>query len=462
MYRIKNWVIQWKWNVLSAGLFLLLWEILSFMLGNDYLFPSVRTVLSYMLDLAQTSDFYRHLFITLFRAAECLMLSFILALPVSYLLCKSRVAEKLLAPFLYFMKTTPVIAFLLLALIWLSSEQVPLFIAFVGMLPILVINITSGFRSIEKGHMEMASVYKLSVFRKFIYMEYPVLKTFLIAGISGALGLGWRAIIIGEALASVPYGLGAAMKQAQNYVDVPWLFAITLVSLLASYALEMLVKSLLHVKLHRLFPVKRRSVFKRSKSVQSNNKVLSVQELSFRRKQNRIFEGFNMHISKGEIVLLTGVSGVGKSTLIDIIAGIEKDFGGTVTCGDISVLFQQSRLCPWLTIREHIDLYLPVEVSEDQVRELSKVMQIDHLTDKYSPELSGGEIQRINLMLTLLYPADLYMLDEPLTGIGEEHKIYLLEWIRNYMKQNGATVLWISHDPEHKRISDRIVELEDI
>lgn len=446
--------------MLSVGLFLLLWELLSMVLANDFLFPSVKTVCVYLFDLLQTDTFYKHLFYTLLRAVECLLFTFLPALPLSYLIYRSSVADKLLFPFLYFMKTTPVISFLLLALIWLSSENVPLFIAFIGMLPILVIHITTGFRSVDQRLAEMASVYKLSAFRKFIYIEYPVLKSHLFAGMSGALGLGWRAIIIGEALASVPYGLGAAMKQAQNYVDVPYLFAVTLISLLASYLIELLLKGFTHIRIHRIFSLQRRRYTGGMKSRAEDDVVLAIRQMSFSRRDKKIFDRLDLTLHRGEILLLKGASGIGKSTLIDLIAGFETNFEGAIKKANISVLFQENRLCLWLTVREHLDLYLPREVPEEDIRNLCAVMQIaDHL-DKYPGELSGGELQRINLMITLLYPADLYILDEPLTGIGESQKMFLLNWLRDYLKEHDYAVLWVSHDSDQLIVADRIFELQ--
>lgn len=453
---MKDRFSTWKWNILSLALFLVVWEIAALSLDNNYLFPSVSLVAETLITISGSSLLYNNLSATFVRSLECLIVSFVVALPLSYLISKSSVVEKLLSPFLYFMKNTPVIAFLLLALIWIPAENVPLFIAIIGMLPILVINFAAGFRSVDHRYMELASLYHLSFFRRFSYIEYPAVKSYLFAGLSSALGLGWRAIIIGEALASVKYGLGAAMRDAQNYVDVPYLFAITIVSLLASYLIEKLIQFFAKIDLYKLF---RQTHSLANMGGEDRDIVLKVSDLTFQRNSVKLFEAFSLQLKRGDILLLKGKSGVGKSTLIDIIGGFERAYDGTVCSGEKSILFQDQRLCPWLNVADNIDMILPVSVGEDERKMMYDIMGITNLMDRMPGEISGGEAQRVSLCRTLLYPAQLYVLDEPLTGIGENQKKELLIWIRSYVKDKQLSVLWISHDEDQADIADRIVAI---
>lgn len=453
---MKECLNKWKWNVLSIGLFLLIWEIAALSLHNEYLFPAVSSVGMSLLSISGSSVLYEHLFTTLLRSVECLCLSFIVALPLSYLISRSAILGKLLSPFLYFMKNTPIIAFLLLALIWISSEYVPLFIAFIGMFPILVINFVSGFKSIERKYIEVANLYRLSVLRRFLYIEYPAIKSFLFTGLSSALGLGWRAIIIGEALASVQRGIGAAMKEAQNYVDVSYLFSITIISLLISYFLEKIVQKFAKINPHQIFKHIHQPELLRNTEMTC---ALKISDLFFQRGGVILFDSFSLQLDWGEVLLLKGKSGIGKSTLINMIGGFEKQYSGVICSGEKSILFQDQRLCPWLNVAENIDLILPLQVTAEERNSMFRVMEIEHLMERMPDQISGGEAQRVGLCRTLLYPADLYILDEPLTGIGEVQKQFLLQWIRDYVKAKQLSVLWISHDEDQADIADRILEI---
>ncbi|MGL5319061.1 MAG: ATP-binding cassette domain-containing protein [Bacteroidales bacterium] len=447
---------KWKWNILSVSLFLLLWQLLALSLNNDFLFPSVHIVAKSLLGLSGSAALYNNLLATFLRAIEGLFFSFIVALPLSYLISRSQILEKLVTPFLYFMKNTPVVSFLLLALIWIPSQSVPLFIAFVGMLPILVINFTSGFRSVERKYIDLALLYRLSFLRRFLYIEFPAVKNYIFTGLSSALGLGWRAIIIGEVLASVEHGLGAAMKEAQSYVDVAYLFSVTFISLLVSYLFELCIEQFARIRLHRLIkPVHSTREIPEDSSVPP----LLISDLSFERRGNVLFDHFSLQITPGEVLLLKGRSGVGKSTLINIIGGFQQNYQGSVISAEKSILFQDQRLCPWLTVRENIDLILPVQVTTEEKQTMYQIMGIEHLMNCLPGQISGGEAQRVSLCRALLYPAGLYILDEPLTGIGEVQKKNLLQWIRAYVKQKKVSVLWISHDKDQADIADRVVRI---
>lgn len=453
---MKERLNKYKWNIFSLFLFFLIWEIAALSLNNNFLFPSVLSVADTLLDLCLGSTLYINLLSTFFRSLECLFISFLIALPLSFLISRSAVTEKLFSPLLYFMKNTPIIAFLLLALIWISAEYVPVFIAFVGMLPILVINFVSGFRSIDHRYIELANLYRLSSFRKFLYIEYPAIKSYVFAGLSSSFGLGWRAIIIGEALASVPYGVGAAMKEAQNYVDVPYLFSLTIISLLVSLIIERFVFFSSKLYPHKF--IANTHQIKTCESVESSY-VLELRNLSFRRNTTNLFQLFSMQIKAGEVLLIKGKSGVGKSTLVDIIAGFEKKYTGDIFSVQKSILFQDLRLCPWLSVAENIDLILPENISIAEREEMCQVMGITHIMNRLPDQISGGEAQRVGLCRALLYPAKLYILDEPLTGVGDEQKKYLLQWIGAYVRQKRVSVLWISHDEDHACIADRILQI---
>ncbi|MGL5771226.1 MAG: ATP-binding cassette domain-containing protein [Bacteroidales bacterium] len=452
--KIHAFAQKWGWQILSVGVLLLIWQVGALIFAKPFILPSCWDVIKYFVKLMGEQSFYVNLLFTFYRALIGFFLSALIALPVSYLCARNKPFEKLLSPILLLLKSTPILSFLLLAIIWFSSENIPLVIAFVGMFPILTIQFTAGFKALDPHFLQITALYHLSRSKRFFWIEYPAIKTYIFSGIASAIGLGWRAIIIGEALSSIDSGLGAAMKQAQNYIDVPYLFALTFASLFASFIIEYILKKLASYAPHKQHAFKHTLV-----SEKLYGEPLVIDNLSFRRNKRNIFIDFSLKLEESEIVAVQAVSGFGKSTLVDMVCGFVKPDSGKIWRSSTSVLFQNVRLLPWLSVQENIDLILPAMIDSKQRCLFYEVFGIEHLLDRYPQSLSGGEAQRVGLVRTLLYPCQLYILDEPLRGLDTEFRNRLLHFISGYVKEHNAALLWITHDRDDLVIADKILNL---
>lgn len=452
--KVQAFAERWGWQILSIGLLLLIWQVGALIFANPFILPSCWDVIKYFVKLSGEQAFYVNLLFTFYRAFIGFFVSAAIALPVSYFCARNKAFEKLLSPILLLLKSTPILSFLLLAIVWFSSENIPLVIAFIGMFPILTIQFTAGFKALDPHFIQIATLYHLSRRKRFFWIEYPAIKTYIFSGIASAIGLGWRAIIIGEALSSIDSGLGAAMKQAQNYIDVAYLFALTFASLFASFIIEYILKKMAAYAPHKQYDFKHTLM-----SEELYIEPLVIENLSFKRNKRNIFTDFNLKLEESEVVAVQAVSGFGKSTLVDLICGFVKPDSGKILKSSISVLFQNVRLFPWLTVQENIDLILPVMIDCKQRNLFYDVFGIEHLLDRYPQSLSGGEAQRVGLVRTLLYPCQLYILDEPLKGLDTEFRNRLLHFISGYVKEHHAALLWITHDREDLVIADKILNL---
>lgn len=145
-------------------------------------------------------------------------------------------------PWVIVVRSTPVIAFVLLALIWFDSDSVPVFIGVLTMFPLVYLNIVEGIRSIDAGIVEMAEFYNIGCRRLVSEVYLPSIKPFVISGISSAVGIGWRAIVVGEVLSVPQYGIGTVMHSAQTFLQVDVLIAWTLITVLFGALFEWLIR----------------------------------------------------------------------------------------------------------------------------------------------------------------------------------------------------------------------------
>jgi NitT/TauT family transport system permease protein len=110
------------------------------------------------------------------------------------------------------------------------------------MFPFICTNVVDGIRSVDKDLIEMARFYRIGKRRIISEVYIPAIMPFIISGASSAMGIGWRAIIIGEVLSQPQYGIGTRMQSAQTFLNVDAVIAWTLIAVLISYGFEKIIR----------------------------------------------------------------------------------------------------------------------------------------------------------------------------------------------------------------------------
>lgn len=231
-------------GVLSVATMFLLWEALALHYGSSQIMPGPKATLLATFNLFIGSDFLSVVGSTLLRGLAGFALAALLGLLLGILGGLSAGFDSFLRPWVVVMRSTPVVAFVLLALIWFTSSNVPVFIGFLTMFPMIYTNVSGGIRSVDRNLVEMARFYKVSRRRTVSEVYMPAIAPFITAGLSTAVGIGWRAIIIGEVLSQPKYGIGTMMHDAQSFLRVDILIAWTVVAVLLSALFDKLLKKL--------------------------------------------------------------------------------------------------------------------------------------------------------------------------------------------------------------------------
>lgn len=160
--------------------------------------------------------------------------------------------------------------------------------------------------------------------------------------------------------------------------------------------------------------------------------------------ENIVLDGFSAELKSEGVTLVTGESGVGKTTLIRIMAGLEKpDSGSIENRGRVSVLFQEDRLFSHLTAKENITV---VCSDEAKAEELLKAVSLIEAENKYPEELSGGMSRRVAIARTLSFDADTYIFDEPMKGLDAALKSNIARLMIE--RTEGKQVVIVTHEPE--------------
>ncbi len=207
-------------------------------------------------------------------------------------------------------------------------------------------------------------------------------------------------------------------------------------------------------------------------------KVIQLQDVGYRVENQQILEGISFSIDEGEIVTITGPSGGGKSTLLKLIALIISPTSGTINYKgkdireyepteyrkEVSYFFQNAALFEE-TVRDNLSFPAKIreeEFNEDRAKKGLEIVQLSEVgLDKPIHELSGGEKQRVALIRNLMYPPKVLLMDEVTSSLDQDNREIILTFIDQMNKEEGVTIMWITHNQEEITASDRIITIND-
>lgn len=233
----KNYI-----SLASVICMLIVWKILSLHFDSDFVLPSPEKTLITTLTLFGDGRFLGIVGTTVARGLIGFIISVVLGLGTGILTGLNPCADAFLRPVLVTIRSIPVISIILLALIWFNPGSVPVFIGMLTMFPFITTNVSDGIRSIDRELVVMATFYKVRRERIVRELYIPAIMPFIVSGASSALGIGWRAIIIGEVLSQPLYGIGTMMQNAQTFLNIDAVIAWTIVAVLISYGFEKIIR----------------------------------------------------------------------------------------------------------------------------------------------------------------------------------------------------------------------------
>jgi NitT/TauT family transport system ATP-binding protein len=174
----------------------------------------------------------------------------------------------------------------------------------------------------------------------------------------------------------------------------------------------------------------------------------------------------SLEVMPGEFVCLVGASGCGKTTLLNLVAGLDKPAAGTLEVqGRRALLFQEAALFPWLTASGNVELALrlsgfPRTGRREEARRLLSTVRLEGFVDKRPHELSGGMRQRVALARAFAQKADILLMDEPFGSLDAMTRDLLHDELERLWADARFTVLFVTHDVrEAVRLGDRVVVL---
>jgi ABC-type Fe3+/spermidine/putrescine transport system ATPase subunit len=203
----------------------------------------------------------------------------------------------------------------------------------------------------------------------------------------------------------------------------------------------------------------------------------SVIGISKRFGKTSVLENISFDVAEGEVLVLLGASGSGKTTILRIIAGLEMPYTGKVILHGkdvtelparergVGVIFQSYALFPKMTVEKNVGYGLRIRKRKrkeirETVNELLSLVQLEEHRKKYPSQLSGGQQQRVAIARTLAYKPEVLLFDEPFGALDTQTRVHLRREIRALLKKVNVPSIFITHDQEEAlELGDRVAVL---
>ena len=229
-HTVRKWIIWLFW--------IAVWQAVHILINNIVIFVGPLDMMAALLDQGRTAGFW----ITLSHSFFKISLGFLSAFGCGILLGAFAYAcpliRELLEPVMLLVKSVPVASFVILALIWIGSGNLSVFISFLVVVPMIYTSTLAGLMSTSNELLEMASVFSLPLWKRIRFIYIPAVHPYIVSGCRTALGMSWKSGIAAEVIGIPDSSIGEQLYYSKLYLDTAGLFAWTFVIIIVSAVFE--------------------------------------------------------------------------------------------------------------------------------------------------------------------------------------------------------------------------------
>lgn len=447
-------------KLLIVLLWIAVWQIASLLIHNAILFVGPFDVICAFIRLLPAAEFWHSIGSSFCKISIGTFVAFLLALSTGSAASRLPILRDFLEPLMLLMKTVPVASFVILALIWVGSVNLSVFTSFLVVFPAIYVSTIAGIQSTDKRLLEVIRVFRVSR-RKQLRMVYlPALMPYLISSCRTALGMSWKSGVAAEVIGVPSHSIGEKLYMAKIYLSTADLFAWTIVIIAVSALFERLILRILQSAGHRLCkstnitpPAAGMSL---PESTPQNSIIGDINKYEI--KLNNISKSYgtlpvlhnrNITMESGHTYCLMGASGSGKTTLLRLLLGLEQPDSGIVngiSSRRLAAVFQEDRLCEAFSPLDNVLMVTGHTLTPEQIHnQMTRLLPAECLTRPVST-LSGGMKRRVAILRAILAPASVILMDEPFTGLDEDTKRLVIQYIRE--KSANRLLLITTHQEE--------------
>jgi NitT/TauT family transport system permease protein len=231
-------------RIAAAVFWIAAWQIAYLAVSRELLLVSPARAFSHLWSRMAEFSFWLSVGATLFRVVAGFLLALLAGTCLAALCARFKALDALVSPLLGVVRATPVASIIVLLILWLNADMMPLFVAFLMVLPVIWANVYEGIRAVDSDLLEMARLFRMPRGRVFSAVYLPSLAPYFVSASSSGLGIAWKSAIAAEVISLPREAIGRQIYNARIYLETPELFAWTIAVVILSLLLERLTTRL--------------------------------------------------------------------------------------------------------------------------------------------------------------------------------------------------------------------------
>lgn len=443
---------------LAAAIFwLVIWQAASTFAGLEFVLAGPVKVLFCLAEMLCKSWTYVILTHSFLRISAGFLIAFPAAFAAGMLSFYYKAFKVFIDPMVVIMKSLPIAVFIILILMLTGSSMLSLVTSFIVTFPVVYYGVLEGMLNLNSALAEMAYIFSIKGIRKFRFIILPQCMPYVNAAAKTSIGMCWKAGAAAEIIGLPNFSIGEQLYLSKLYLQsdvlLSWGIIIVAAGVVSEKVFLCVFKNLVRLlsgfrhKLSKDLAGQQKIQFQHEKQ-QNNVYGIRIEKVSKSYDGNKVLDNISLNINEGGRLCLMGKSGIGKTTLMRIILGLEKaDCGSVDSSGSFSAVFQESTLCPWLSAADNVCIVMKKGGGAyGYVRSALAQLLDDEAVDKPAASLSGGMKRRCETVRAVLCDSSAVILDEPFAGMDENTKERTIQFILDNI--NGRTLIVSTHDED--------------
>jgi NitT/TauT family transport system permease protein len=432
----------------AACLFwLAVWQVAAALVAQPLIFAGPVDTARAFVENAATPRFWLSVASSFAGIAAGFSLGFLLAFAAALAAHRFAAVRELLAPFMSFVKATPVACVVVLFLIWLGSDLTVVASVLLVVLPAYYFNLLEALSRTDARMDAMLRSFGVAGLKRFLSFIWPSIAPYVSAASATVVGMSWKAGVAAELIGMAANTLGERVYQAKILLETADLFAWTATVILCAWLCEKVVLALVRASGPAAF---RLSLRLPSRREPARPAPLAADSLSlFAPDGAPVATGLSFEVEPGEILCVMGPSGIGKTTLVEATLGLRPHEGSLAAPARVSACFQEARLFEAASIHDNV-LLAAGPSAENRIDPLLSELLPGVDPSRPASSLSGGQRRRVELARALLAPSGAVVLDEPFAGLDAATHERVARVLLGHL--DGRPLLVTTHDASDARL----------